>query len=79
MKIKSSPRKERVRAWLRSNTGRLKIIAKETGVPVGWMYSFTRNGGTENPGVDQIDLLYEFMQVDLAREASRPHYPKRAA
>lgn len=71
MRIKSSARKERVRAWLRDQVGRLKYISKDTGIPIGWMYSFTRKGGTENPGVDQIDLLYDYMQIDLAKNKSQ--------
>ena len=75
--VPSSPRKERLRAWLRDNAGQFKRIASETGVNVNWIYMFVKSTPTRNPGVDQVDAVYAYMERQLVQSTKQSR--KKAA
>lgn len=59
----NKPRKILVREWLDSRIGQLQSISRTTGIPVTWLYPF-REGKIQNPGVDYIDQLWDYMEKE---------------
>ena len=60
-------RKEQLLQYLKNRKGMYRIISDETGVKLSWIYCFTGARGINNPGVNQIDPLYDYMLQDLGK------------
>ena len=74
MSVKPSKRAQQVRAWLRSRAGLYSVIAQQTGIKRSWIGRYASQKSIDNPGVNQIDALHEYMLRDLEIKK-----PRRAA
>lgn len=75
MQIKPSKRAKEVRLWLRTQAGFYNVIAQRTGIKRSWLGRYASQKSIDNPGVNQIDSLYDYMLRDL--ELKKPR--RRAA
>jgi|TARA_R100001530_G_scaffold3596_4_gene5273 predicted transcriptional regulator len=53
------PIKETVLKHIKENRGRLRFVAKQSGVPYHTLIKIS-SGHTKNPGIDHIQRLYDF-------------------